>query len=541
MDPPANTGRQFDVLIIGAGFSGAYQLYRLRALGFSVKVFDAGSDLGGVWHWNCYPGARVDSHVPNYEYSIEDVWRDWCWSERFPGWEELRRYFAHVDRKLDLIRDIEFNTRVTAAVFDEDDHVWHVTSDTGETVQARFVVTCLGFAAKAYTPEFPGLETFAGTATHTAHWPQDGLDMTGKRVGVIGVGASGVQVVQEASKIAANLTVFQRTPMIALAMQQRQYTKQEQMALKADLPEIFRIRNSSGGGFYDLSPDPRSACDVSPPEREEIFERCWAKGGFHAWTGTFSDIITNAKSNKFAYDFWRAKVHARVRDPHTAELLAPEQPPHPFGAKRPSLEQWYYEAFNQDTVELVDIKATPIEEIVPSGVRTSERVYDVDLLVLATGFDATTGGFAQIDLRGSSGRTIADIWRDGVKTHLGLGVPEFPNLFMLYGPQSPTAFWNGPAAAEVQGDWVINCLTHLRNEGLTRIEATPAAAETWCTRMEEMAAGTLLPLADSWYMGANIPGKHRQILYYLGTLSYMEHCNASAANGYDGFALGGGG
>jgi cyclohexanone monooxygenase len=537
MNETSNAVRSFEVLIIGAGFSGVYQLYKLRELGFNVKIFDAGGDLGGVWHWNCYPGARVDSHVPNYEYSIEKVWRDWCWSERFPGWEELRRYFAHVEEKLDLKRDIEFNTRVTAATFDEDKHVWRVTCDTGETVEAQFVVTCLGFAAKAYTPDLPGLESFGGTAVHTAHWPQEGLDMTGKRVGVIGVGASGVQVIQEASKVAKELTVFQRTPMIALAMQQRKLSEDDQIVPKSELAEIFRLRNASGGGFYDLHADERSACEVSAAEREEIFERAWARGGFHAWTGTFSDIITNADANRFAYDFWRAKVHARVKDPKTAETLAPREPMHPYGAKRPSLEQWYYEAFNQENVTLVDIKTTPIAEIEPTGVRTTDGFYEFDLLVLATGFDASTGGFAQIDLRGTSGRTMDEYWRDGVKTHLGLGVPEFPNLFMLYGPQSPTAFWNGPASAEVQGDWVIDCLTTLRDKGVTRMEATAEAAQAWNEQMQEMGAGTLLPLADSWYMGANIPGKKRQLIYYLGSDSYMEHCNASAADGYAGFKL----
>lgn len=529
--------RQFEVLIIGAGFSGLYQLYRLRKLGFEVKLFDAGSDLGGVWHWNCYPGARVDSHVPNYEYSIEEVWQDWCWTERFPGGEELQRYFAHVDNKLDLKRDIEFKKRVTAAYFDEQHCQWQVTCADGETVKAQFVLTCMGFAAKPHTPDLPGLNSFTGPTVHTGHWPQQGLELAGKRVGVIGTGASGVQVIQEASKVAAELTVFQRTPMIALAMQQRQLDEVEEKAKKSNLKEIFRLRNASGGGFYDLETDPRSAHEVSKQEREVIFEKAWAKGGFHFWTGTFSDIITNMESNQLAYDFWRAKVQARVHDPVTAELLAPRESPHPFGAKRPSLEQWYYEVFNQENVTLVDLKKTPITEISSEGVRTSEVKVDLDLLVLATGFDAGTGGFTQIDLRGTSGRTMKEVWQNGVDTQLGLGVPEFPNLLMLYGPQSPTAFWNGPASAEVQGDWVVNCLLHLRDKGIKRIEANLGAAKAWSQHMEEMGAKTLMPLADSWYMGANIPGKRRQMLFYMGSTSYMARCNESAGNGYAGFEL----
>ena len=286
------------------------RLYRLRELGFDVKLFDAGQDLGGVWHWNCYPGARVDSHVPNYEYSIEEVWRDWCWSERFPGWEELRRYFAHVDEKLDLSRDIEFQKQVVGATFDEERCEWQVRCGDGELVRANFFLTCFGFAAKANMPSLPGLDEFAGTAVHTAHWPQDGFDMTNKRVGVIGTGASGVQVIQEAGKVAKQLTVFQRTPMIALAMQQRELARAEEQAKKSHLKEVLRIRNASSGGFYDLTVDPRAAHEVGKDERDAVFEEAWAKGGFHFWTGTFSDIILNEQSNRLAYDFWREKVHS---------------------------------------------------------------------------------------------------------------------------------------------------------------------------------------------------------------------------------------
>lgn len=529
--------RRFDILIIGAGFSGLYQLYRLRRLGFRVKLFDAGRDLGGVWHWNRYPGARVDSHVPNYEFSIDEVWQDWCWSERFPGWQELQRYFAHVDSKLKLKSDIEFNKRVTAAAFDEEECRWHLTCADGEIVETQFVLTCMGFAAKAHIPALPGLDRFEGHAIHTAHWPEAGIDLSGKRVGVIGTGASGVQVIQEAYKVAKELTVFQRTPMIALAMQQRQLSRESELAKKSSLKETFRIRNASSGGFHDLQMDERRAHEVSKVERDRVFEEAWAKGGFHFWTGSFSDIITDSRSNRLAYDFWRAKVHARVNDPATAEMLAPTEPPHPFGAKRPSLEQDYYEAFNHGNVTLVDLKKTPITAIEPQGVYTSEKAFDLDVLVLATGFDAGTGGFTQIDLRGTSGRTLKEIWQDGVDTHLGLGIPEFPNLLMLYGPQSPTAFWNGPASAEVQGDWVVNCLRHLRDNTFRRIEAKRDAAKAWTKHMEEMGARTLMPLADSWYMGANIPGKRRQMLFYMGSKSYMEHCNNSADNGYTGFEL----
>jgi cyclohexanone monooxygenase len=526
-----------DALIIGAGFSGLYQLHRLRQRGFKVRLFEAGAELGGIWYWNCYPGARVDSHVPNYEFSLEELWRDWSWTERFPAWDELRRYFRHVDQKLELSRDIRFNCRITAARFDADADQWQIECADGYRIWTRFFIPCTGFAAKAYVPGLPGLESFVGPCVHTAHWPQDGLDMTGRRVGVIGTGASGVQVIQEAGRIASHLTVFQRTPNLALPMQQQVLDEPSQHAMKAHYPEWFRQRAQSAGGLFDVAADERSALEVSTEERLAVFEAAWQKGGFHFWGGTFSDIALDREANRLAYEFWREKTRARIKDPVMADKLAPADPPHPFGTKRPSLEQWYYEVFNQDNVTLVDVREEPIEEITPTGVRTGSRHYELDILVLATGFDAGTGGLTQLDIRGLSGRTLEDTWSTGVQTYLGLGIPDFPNLLMLYGPQSPTAFCNGPTCAELQGDWVVDCLSYLRDNGLTRIEAKAAAGESWTQHMADLAAGTLLPLADSWYMGANIPGKPRQLLHHLGLQEYLAFCRESAENGYSGFNL----
>jgi cyclohexanone monooxygenase len=361
--------------------------------------------------------------------------------------------------------------------------------------------------------------------------------MTGLRVAVIGTGASGVQVIQEAGKVAAQLTVFQRTPNLALPMRQQVLDEASQRAMKAHYPEWFRRRALAGGGLFDVAADPRSALAVSAEERRAVFEAAWRKGGFHFWGGTFSDIGTSLDANRLAYDFWREKTRARIQDPAVAEKLAPTEPPHPFGAKRPSLEQGYYEVFNQHNVTLVDVREDPIEEITPAGVRTRSRHHDVDLLVLATGFDASTGGLAQIDIRGASGGSLQDAWRDGVSTYLGLGIPDFPNLFMLYGPQSPTAFCNGPTCAELQGDWVVDCLSRVRDRGATRIEATTEAAASWTQHMDELASVTLLPLAESWYMGANIPGKRRQLLHHAGVQEYLAFCRQSAENGYAGFTL----
>lgn len=537
IDNAGSEDEVLDALVLGAGFSGCYQLYRLRQRGFKVKLFDAGEALGGIWYWNCYPGARVDSHVPNYEFSIEEVWRDWHWSERFPSWMELRRYFRHVDSKLNLSPDVRFSTRVTAARFDEQDRLWHIDCADGHRALARYFIACTGFASKAYIPDFTGLDDFSGHCFHTAHWPQQGLDMAGKRVGVIGTGASGVQVIQEAAKVASQLTVFQRTPMIALPMQQQVLDEALQGDWKQQYPEIFRQRDASGGGLYDIKPDKRSARAVAPAEREAIFERAWNAGGFHFWAGTFSDIIVDIESNRLAYEFWRDRTRARINDPLLANKLAPTEPPHPFGAKRPSLEQWYYEAYNQSNVTLIDLTEEPIEQITPQGVRTGCSHSELDILVLATGFDASTGGLTQIDLRGSDGRSLKQKWAQGVRTWLGIGVPDYPNLLMLYGPQSPTAFWNGPTSAEVQGDWVVDCLCWLREQDKSRIEAQPEAAEAWNEHMQALANSTLLPLADSWYMGANVPGKPRQLLHHSGVQEYMRHCRESAFRGYQGFAV----
>jgi cyclohexanone monooxygenase len=526
-----------DVLIIGAGFNGAYQLYRLREAGFDVKIYEGGDCLGGIWYWNCYPGARVDTHVPNYEFSIESVWRDWNWSERFPGWEELRRYFEHVDAKLELSKDIEFDTWVTAAEFDDAAKHWVVRTRDGRIAHSRFLIPCLGFAAKAYIPDFEGLDDFQGACHHTAHWPQQGLDMTGKRVGIIGTGASGVQVAQEAAAVAADVTIFQRTPMIALPMRQRELDAATQTDMKARYPAIFRQRRVSSSSIHDIIADERGAKDVPEEVREAIFESAWQRGGFHFWVGTFADILVDETSNRMAYQFWRDKTRARIEDAWLQEKLAPTEPVHPFGCTRPSPEQNFYEIFNQDNVHLVDLKETPILRVTPVGVRTTASVFEFDILVLATGFDTSTGCFDQIDITGSGGTRLEELWKDGVKTHLGFGVPHMPNLLMLYGPQSPTAFCNGPTCAETQGDWVVDCLMHMREHDFSRIEATDAAAEAWAAYLADVGAATLLPRADSWYMGANIPGKKRELLYHPMVPEYQAACDASAANGYEGFEM----
>lgn len=527
----------YDVVVVGAGFAGLYQLHRLRQQGFSVLLVEAGSDLGGIWHWNCYPGARVDSHVPLYEYSDPAVWRDWYWEERFPDWQALRRYFDHVDSKWDLRRDIRFDTRVCGAAWEEAGRTWRLATDGGDALRARFVVLCTGFAAKAYIPDLPGLDHTGLAWYHTAHWPQEGVDLTGLRIGVIGTGASGVQVVQEAAKVAEKVTVFQRTPNLALAMQQRRLSRADQDEAKARYPEIFRRRRETNSGYeYPGSGD--SALDVSESERRATYEKLWCDGGFSFWAGGYSDLLIDEKSNWTAYEFWRDKVRARVHDPVTAEALAPTEPPHPFGAKRPSLEQTYYDVFNQDNVTLVELKRDPLERITPTGVRTANTSHDLDLLVLATGFDAVTGGLTSIDVRGTVGASLAEHWREGVRTHLGLASSGFPNLLYLYGPQSPSGFCNGPTCAEAQGDWVVELISQLAQRGVTRIEATSQAEQDWRDQVQAIASMTLFPRADSWYMGANIPGKPREMLNWPGGLqAYLAACRSAVEDGFAGFTL----
>lgn len=525
----------FDAVIVGAGFHGLYLLHRLRQEGFRVHLVEAAPELGGVWYWNCYPGARVDSHIPNYEYSLEEVWRDWTWSEKFPGWRELRAYFRHVDDVLDLTRDISLGTRVTGARFDEAERVWDLATDRDTSLRARHFLLCTGFASKPFVPDLPGIDRFRGPSHHTSRWPQDGLDLGGRSVGVIGTGASGVQVVQEAAAAAERVVVYQRTPVTAIPMRQQRLTPAEHAALKVDYPEIFRIRNAPPGSFYDLSGPRKPSTEASPAERRAVYEAAWAKGGFHFWFGTFNDVLMDEAANREVYEFWRDRTRERIEDPEVAELLAPADPPYPFGTKRPSLEQDYYDVFNADHVDLVDLRVEPIREVTAGGVRTASRHDDLDVLVLATGFDANTGGLTQIDIRATDGTSLAATWADGVDTHLGLAVAGFPNLVFLYGPQSPTAFCNGPTCAELQGEWVVELLQDLRARGRTRIEATDEAQRAWTARLDLMAETTLFHKTDSWYMGANIPGKRRQLLNYLGSDSYFEHLAVCAADGYAGF------
>jgi cation diffusion facilitator CzcD-associated flavoprotein CzcO len=524
-----------DALIVGAGFSGIYLLHRLREAGFDARLVDAAAEPGGIWYWNRYPGARVDSQVPVYEFSLPEVWRDWTWSERFPDWAELRAYFRHACDRLNLWPHMTMGRRVTGAIWDDGARLWRIVADDEGEITARWFFPCLGFAAKAYVPDIPGLDDFTGEWHHTAHWPQQGIDLAGRKVAILGTGASGVQVAQEAAREAAHLTVLQRTPILALPMQQQALTPADQESEKAGYPEIFAARRGTSGGFETGSRE-ESTLEVDEDERRKTYEDRWQAGGLRFWYANFADLLTDERANRLAYEFWRDKVRARIA-PEQYEALAPTEPPHPFGTKRPSLEQNYYEIFAQENVELVDLRRTPIERIVAKGIVTSEGLIDCDLIVFATGFDAGSGGLLQIDIRGRDGRSLGEVWRDGVSAYLGYAVQGFPNMAYLYGPLSPSGFANGPTSAEIQGDWVRDFLVWLRDRNLSRFEAEPEVEHEWTEVVAALGEMTLFPRARSWYMGDNIPGKPRQMLNYPSVIGYANVCDAIAADGYRGFAL----
>ncbi len=447
----------------------------------------------------------------------------------------MRSYFDYVDKKLGLSKDVSLNTRVSEASFNEGANEWVLNTDEKGQYRAKFIVLCTGFASKPYQPEIKGLETFNGVASHTALWPQEGVDFTNKRVGVIGTGASGIQVAQEASKVASHVTVFQRTPNMYLPMGQETYSKADNVAMKNELPDRFKRRAETFGGF-DMDLIPTSGLDVSDEEREQTFERLWAAGGFSFWLGNFHDIFSNETVNRAAYDFWLKKTRARIKDPILAEKLAPLEPPHPYGVKRPSLEQWYFDIFNQDNATLVSLLDESINEIVPEGIVTTKGTHNFDIIAFATGFDAVTGGLTSINIVGTDGTTLKEKWAQGVRSHLGLATTSFPNMLVSYGPQAPTGFCNGPSSAEYQGECVIETLLHMRDNMYSKFDVASEAENHWRSHVMELAAATLFPKADSWYMGANIPGKPKEMLMYPGGLpAYLNEFRECVTNGFRGF------
>ncbi|KAH7357523.1 hypothetical protein BKA66DRAFT_244032 [Pyrenochaeta sp. MPI-SDFR-AT-0127] len=526
---------QFDALIVGAGFGGIYQLKRLREEGYNVKLVDNASTWGGVWFWNRYPGARVDSTTPHYQFSDPSLRNEWRWKQRFPGSQELRKYFQFVAKTWDLDRDAIFNTLVTAATWDEIHSTWHVQTLGGQSFVVRYLLLNTGFAAKRHVPDWPGIHNFRGTFVHPSYWPAEEPDLKGKNIAVIGTGATGVQLAQELSKIAKNFYLLQRTPNLALPMKQVDYDEDEQKLEKDESSDLFASRNNSFSGF-SLNFLAKGTFDDTPEQRRQVYEELWAHGDFHFWLATYYDMLFTEEANKEAYDFWKSKVRARIHDEKLRDILAPKIQPHAFGCKRISLENGYYEIFNQPNVTLIDLTSKPIVEVTENGIRTTEGEIMLDHIICATGFDALTGGLKNIDITGVHSQKLSDKWKNGTKTYLGMSVSGFPNMFFTYGPQAPTALCNGPTCAELQGEWIVKMIQNMSSSGKKEIEATLAVEQEWVEDIGKLANASLLPRTKSWYMGDNIPGKPREPLVYLGGVpAYYKTLSEVAAADYKGF------
>jgi cation diffusion facilitator CzcD-associated flavoprotein CzcO len=538
--PPQDTTDTVDAVIIGAGFSGLYMLHVLRdELGLHARVFEAGDGVGGTWYWNRYPGARSDSDSYIYGFTFDQgLWESWEWSERYPESHEIRAYLEHVADRFDLTDDITFGARVLAATFDEAAERWTVSTDGGETVTARFVISAVGALSASNTPPFEGIDTFAGPIYHTGEWPHEGVDFTGRRVGMIGSGASAVQATPLIAAQARELTVFQRTANYIVPANNGPVDPAVKAARLQDWAGIReRIQQSNFG--FELYLQDKGAADTSDEEREALLEDFWNRGGFHIWLGSYADIFFSTEANDLVRDFLDRKIREKVHDPETAELLIPKG--HPFGCKRNPLDSGYFETFNEPHVHLVDVKSNPIAAITRDGVRLADGAeYTVDALVFATGFDAMTGPLNRIDIRGRGGELLREKWAEGPRTYLGLMSHGFPNLFTITGPQSPSVLSNMPVSIEQHVDYIGRIVADLRSRGASVIEPTEEAEDAWCAYNQEIANATLFPTADTWYMGANIPGKPRQFMPNLDFVGpYRAKCDRIAENGWEGFAIDG--
>ncbi|WP_420464947.1 flavin-containing monooxygenase [Panacagrimonas sp.] len=526
-----------DAVIIGAGFTGLYQLWALRRLGLRVRVLDAASGVGGTWYWNCYPGARTDSPSNIYQYWFSDeLLEEWDWKERYPGQAESERYFNHVADRFDLRRDISFNTRVDAATWDDATQRWNLATDTGETVNAQFVITALGPLSAPVVPPFEGHEKFRGRLVHTARWPREGVDLKGKRVGVIGTGATGIQVIQTIAAEVAHLSVFQRTANYAVPMTNTRYTDADRAAIRARYPHTREAIWTTFVGF-DEQGETRPYFSLPPEERRATLERLWADGSLRIWVAGFMEIFFDPAASEEISDFVREKIRARIHDPKIAEKLVPRD--HGFGTRRVPLENGYFDVYNRDNVDLIDLRETPIECLTADGIRTSVGEVSLDVIVLATGFDAGTGALTAIDIRGRGGRSLRDEWKREVRTTMGLQIHGYPNLFTTSAPYAPAAaFCNAPTCLQHQVQWITECIGYLRANGRKCIEPSAQAEQSWLTHHDELADQTLVAKTKSWYTGANIEGKHNRLLSYIGGVpAYREACEKVKQQHYEGFEL----
>ena len=520
-----------DAIVIGAGFAGLYALHRLRSMGWKVRVLEAAADVGGVWYWNRYPGARCDVESLQYSYSFSsELEQEWEWSEKYASQPEILRYLQHVAQRFKLRPDIQFNTRVRAMRFDEQCEHWQVHTEQGEVFDARFCVMATGALSVPRLPEVPGISRFKGPVHHTGHWPHEGVDFTGLRVGVIGTGSSGIQVIPQIAKQALQLNVFQRTPNFSIPARNTPLSHEDQKAFKQAYP-AHRARAREVGTLYEFSD--KKAFEVSDQDREREYERRWNKGGVN-FVHAFTDLMVNKASNDTVADFVRERIRRVVHDPAVAQALCPKD--HPLGTKRICVDIDYFETYNRPNVRLVDLQATPIESVTDDSVWTRDEAFPLDALVCATGYDALTGAVLQIDITGRDGVSLREQWRDGPGTFLGLMTVGFPNMFIITGAGSPSVLVNMVVGVEQHVDWIARCLDDMRRDGLSTIEAEQSAQTRWVTHVNEAADKTLFPLAQSWYLGANVPGKPRVFMPYVSKIGlYRAECDRIAANNYEGF------
>jgi len=530
---PESGGSHYDAIIVGAGFSGMYMLHRLRTLGLTARVYDNASDVGGTWYWNRYPGARCDIESMQYSYSFSpELQRDWHWPETFSAQPDILNYARHVAERFDLRRDIEFSTTVQSAHFDEAARQWHITTDKGDHVTARYCIMATGCLSTAREPDFEGRESYTGETYHTGHWPHEGVDFTGKRVAVIGTGSSAIQAIPVIAEQAAQLTVFQRTPNYSIPSRNRPMPDDYEREWKKDYDARRALaRQTPNGVFADRTE--QNAIEVPEAERRREYERRWELGGT-TFMASYKDLALNAESNETAAEFVREKIREIVKDPETAEVLVARD--YPIGTKRICVDTNYFETYNRDNVTLIDIRNAPIEALTPDGLRQGGQNYTFDAIVFATGFDAMTGTLDRIDIRGRDGLKLKEEWEAGPRTYLGMMSAGFPNLFMVTGPQSPSVLSNMMGSIEQHVDWMTDCIAEMEKTGQATIEPTRAAQDDWVEHNNEVAYQTLYPKAASWYMGANIPGKPRVFLPYIGGVgTYREKCDEVSANGYEGF------
>ena len=529
--------RQLDVVIVGAGLAGLYAIHRLRGLGLAVRAYEAGSGVGGTWFWNRYPGARCDVESLEYSYAFSDeLQQEWKWPERYGNQPEILQYINHVADRFDLRRDVQLNTRVTSALFDSNAGEWTIKTDKGEEIRARYCIMASGNLSTPRVPDFKGIGDFKGKWYHSGLWPHDGVDFTGLRVGVVGTGSSGVQMIPIIARQARHLTVFQRTANFSLPARNGPMDTERERNHKAEYPARRRAAYDTPFAIGGYPKPVKSALEASPEERDAAYEAKWQEGGSISYLYAYNDLLVNKQANDTASEFVRNKIRGMVKDQRTAELLAPKD--HPIGTKRLCLDTGYYETYNRDNVTLVDVRSDPIREVTPTGLRTGKQEFELDAIVFATGFDAMTGALREIDIRTSAGAALADKWDGGPLTYLGLMVAGFPNMFVITGPGSPGVKTQMIASIEQHVDWIAGAIDHLNRHQLDRIEPTPKAESEWVHHVNQVADGTLYPLANSWYMGANIPGKPRVFMPYVGGFDrYKRRCDEVAAKGYEGFTL----